>query len=242
MLDRLQAAFDSQRRFAAQASHELRTPLAIMGAEMDVAIDGAAVPEEARKLAQAIRKQVIRSERLVGGLLVLARSESTMRDDARLDLANLTGDVVGEHLAAADAAGIRLDLDLSTAAVAGDLVLFGHAIRNLVENAIRYNVPGGFVRVAVSASSDEAIVRVENSGRGIREDELQAMLQPFHRGFDQASRKAGGFGLGLAIVRSVVSEHAGRIEAIPRAKGGLVVIMRLPLRLHDADRNHTLTI
>lgn len=238
MLDRLHAAFESQRRFAAQASHELRTPLAIMGAEADLALADPSLPESDRELAQAIRKQVTRSERLVEGLLVLARSESTMRDDLPFDLADLTGDIVGEHLVAADAAGIRVELDLSTAMMSGDPVLVGHAIGNLFENAIRYNTRGGFVRISVEESMDEAMVRVENSGRLIQAAELEGMLRPFHRGLDQVSRKAGGFGLGLAIVRSVTSEHGGHIEAQPRADGGLLVEIRLPS--HPAGNQETI--
>lgn len=229
MLARLQAAFESQRRFAAQASHELRTPLAIMGAEADVALDDTSMTDDAHELALSIRKQVTRSERLVQGLLVLSRSDSTMRDDIVFDLAELAGDVVGDYLTLADAEGVRIHLELDEVRVHGDSVLLGPAIGNLVENAIRYNVHGGFVRIAVGPVEGQASVVVENSGRVIDSNEFAAMIRPFQRGLDQATRRAGGFGLGLAIVRSVAANHGGQLHILPRSEGGLVVRMSLPL-------------
>ena len=229
MLERLQAAFDSQRRFAAQASHELRTPLAIMRAEADVALSAPDATERERATARAIRTAAERSERLVAGLLVLARSESTMRDDDPIDLANLAGDVVGEYLRVADAAHIRIDLELDAARTTGDPVLLGQLIGNLVENGIRYNVSDGMLRVTVTCEPPWAVLRVRNSGRVIDEQELAALFRPFQRGLDQQSRKAGGFGLGLAVVRSVVEAHHGEIDATPLPEGGLEVAVRLPL-------------
>ena len=229
MLERLRAAFDSQRRFAAQASHELRTPLAIMRAEADVALSAPDATERERTTARAIRTAAERSERLVAGLLVLARSESTMRDDDPVDLANLAGDVVGEYLRVADAAHIRVDLELDAARTTGDPVLLGQLIGNLVENGIRYNVSDGMLRVTVTCEPPWAVLRVRNSGRVIDEQELAALFRPFQRGLDQQSRKAGGFGLGLAVVRSVVEAHHGEIDATPLPEGGLEVAVRLPL-------------
>ncbi len=150
MLDRLQAAFESQRRFAAQASHELRTPLAIIRAESDVALAAPDVTAREVEYATSIRDAADRSERLVDGLLALARSESTLRDSRRVDLAELAGDVVGEQTAAADAAGVELDLDLGEGVVMGDRTLLWRLIGNLVENAIRYNRPGGWARLTVT--------------------------------------------------------------------------------------------
>ncbi|HWV23780.1 MAG TPA: HAMP domain-containing sensor histidine kinase [Thermomicrobiales bacterium] len=229
MLARLQAAFESQRRFAAQASHELRTPLAIMGAEADVALGDKSMTGDARDLALAIRKQVTRSERLVQGLLTLSRSESTMRDDIVFDLADLAGDIVGDYLTLADAENVRINLELDEAHVKGDPVLLGPAIGNLVENAIRYNVPGGFVHIAAGVVEGQASVKVENSGRVIDPDELATMIRPFRRGLDQATRRAGGFGLGLAIVRSVTATHGGHLEIQRREEGGLLIRMSFPL-------------
>jgi signal transduction histidine kinase len=231
MLDRLQAAFEAQRRFAAQASHELRTPLAIMRAEADVALNAPDVTERERRLAEAIQHATERSERLVDGLLALARSESTLRDDTRVDLAELVGDVVGEQALAADAAGVELDLDLGEVdvTVSGDRALLWRLVGNLVENAIRYNQPKGWARVSVGVDGGQAVLRVANSGPRVASETVEALFEPFRRGVGSGRDRPAGFGLGLAIARTVVLAHGGEIEAAAPASGGLVVTARIPV-------------
>ena len=164
MLERLQEAFTAQRWFAAQASHELRTPLAVIRAEADVALASPDVSARERRLAETVRTAADRSERLVDGLLALARSESTLRDSVCLDLADLVGDVVGAQVRAAEAAGITLDLALESASIVGDRMLLERLAGNLVENAIRHNHRGGWVRVSVVNESDAVVLRVVNGG------------------------------------------------------------------------------
>jgi signal transduction histidine kinase len=233
MLDRLESAFQSQRHFAAQASHELRTPLAIIGAEADVALAAPDVTSRERDLALAVRAAAVRSERLVDGLLALSRSESSMRDRVRLDLADLAGDIAGEQVADADAAGIRLDLTLDQAVVWGDRALLERLIGNLLQNAIRYNHPGGWVRLDVRTEAIDgravASVQVENSGPVIPPSGIDALFAPFHRGDSAGRQRMSGHGLGLAIVRSVATAHEGRIEAHPGRDGGLRVRITLPV-------------
>lgn len=228
MLGRLEAAFAAQRRFAAQASHELRTPLAVMRAEADVALTAADATERERRLGAAIRTAVDRSERLVDGLLALSRSESTLRESARLDLAELVGDVVGDQARAADAAGLSLDLALETATVMGDRMLLDRLVGNLVENAIRYTPRGGWVRVAVATEAGSAVLRVANSGPVLAPQVIADLFEPFQRGRSDRTGRTRGFGLGLAIVRSVATAHDGEVAATSPAEGGLVVTVRLP--------------
>lgn len=225
MLARLEAAFAAQRRFSAEASHELRTPLAIIRAEADVALAAPDATERERQFANSIRDAVDRSEHLVDGLLALARSDSTLRDDAPIDLAELVGDVVGEQARAADAAGVEIDLDLGVATVAGDRTLLWRMVGNVVENAIRYNRRGGWIRVAVSSDGGSAVVRVENSGPAVDPARVAELFEPFRRG----TRERGGHGLGLAIVRSVVAVHGGVVVAEARESGGLAIVIRMPL-------------
>ena len=228
MLDRLQAAFQAQQGFAAQASHELRTPLSIVRAEAELTRDNPDLTESGRKSLDAILLAVQRSERLVDGLLALTRSESTMREAAVIDLADLAGDVVGEHVSDADEAGVHLDLSLSAAAVRGDSALLRQMIANLVQNAVNYNLPGGNVVVTVRAEEGTALLVVENSGPIVDQAEIDALFQPFIRG-EWARRNRPGFGLGLAIVRSIVTAHNGAITIDPLPTGGLRVSTRLPL-------------
>jgi signal transduction histidine kinase len=228
MLGRLEAAFAAQRWFAAQASHELRTPLAVIHAEADVALAAPDATDRERRLGEAVRTAAERSERLVDGLLALSRSESTLRDNAPLDLAELVGDVVGEQARAADAAGLVLDLALETAPVTGDRMLLERLVGNLVENAIRYNYRGGWVRVSVARHAGNAVLRVANSGPVMAPSAVTALFEPFQRGRSDRPGRPRGFGLGLAIVRSVATAHDGEVAATSPAEGGLVVTVRLP--------------
>lgn len=228
MLARLESAFAAQRAFAAQASHELRTPLAVMRAESEVALAAPDVTPREQDLAAAILQAADQSERLVAGLLALSRSESTLRDNAKVDLAELAGDVVGEQVSTANAYGVSLDLSLEAAIVLGDRMLLERLIGNLVENAIRYNLVGGWVQVSVFSRDSHAVLQVANSGPVLRPEAVSALFEPFQRGKHPASRRIGGFGLGLAIVRSVAYGHGGAVDATPRPDGGLVVTVQLP--------------
>lgn len=230
MLSRLEKSFESQKRFAAQASHELRTPLAIMGGEADVALADGNVSSDHKNMAAAIRTQVDRSERLVEGLLVLARSESSVINHQRLDLADLAGDVLEDVVSLADKAHLDIDADLQSAPVAGDAVLLGSMIFNLYVNAFQYNRPNGWIRVKAWQEEDVSLIQVENSGDKISDSEMDRLFRPFHRGvgLDHDNRKQGGFGLGMAIIRSVTAAHNGEVSASPRSGGGLDITVKVP--------------
>jgi signal transduction histidine kinase len=227
MLDRLQQAFESQRRFSAEASHELRTPLAIMRAEADVALASPDSTDRERELARTIVNAVDRSERLIDGLLALARSESTLRDHDEVDLAELVGNVVGEQVRAADQAGIALDLTLDPATVIGDRALLWRLVGNLIENGIRHGVRGGWMDVRIGTTDQFAVLTIANNGPVIPAEQVARLFEPFARG-DHARFVASGHGLGLAIVRSVTDAHAGTVSAVANPDGGLTVTVRLP--------------
>jgi signal transduction histidine kinase len=228
MLARLEAAFAAQRRFSAEASHELRTPLTIIRAEAEVALAADDATERERRLASSVRDAVDRSEQLVDGLLALARSESTLRDETTIDLADLVGDVVGEQAQSADAVGVELDLVLGVATVMGDRMLLWRMVGNLVENAIRYNRPQGWVKISVDTESRMVAVSVENSGPVVDPKVVAELFEPFHRGVWSRQGFPSGHGLGLTIVRSVAAIHGGRVEATARDGGGLLVMVLIP--------------
>ena len=227
MLERLQDAFESQRRFSAEASHELRTPLAIMRAEADVALASPDATERETTLARSIIQAVDRSERLVDGLLALARSESSLRDRDVVDLAELVGNVVGEQVIAADQAGIELDLTLDPAVVNGDRALLWRLAGNLIENGIRHGVRGGWLNISVGTNDGFAELKVANNGQTIPPEQVERLFRPFEQG-DHVRPSSGGLGLGLSIVRAVTDAHDGTISASANPEGGLTVIVRIP--------------
>jgi signal transduction histidine kinase len=230
MLSRLDAAFDSQRRFAANASHELRTPLAISRTEVDVALaDPHASTAELRAMAERVRDATERSERLIEGLLTLARSEREPRSGEPADLAAAAA-VALEHTRHQDgAAGLRLVTQLGPAVVVGDPDLLERMIANLVENGVRHNQPGGWLHVATGTFDGRAVVRVANGGSAIPADQVESLFEPFRRLGGRVASPARGAGLGLSIVRSVARAHGGDAAARALAGGGLEVIVQLPV-------------
>jgi signal transduction histidine kinase len=231
MLERLDAAFDSQRRFVANASHELRTPLSIIRAELDVTLSNPhPTVEEFAAMTEVVRQASERSERLLDSLLTLARSESVTLDHQTVDLGPLAGEVVAALEHEATARSVRVTSSLGRAEVRGDEVLLERLIENLVENALRYNRPGGWVVVDVSIGTDagQARLTVRNSGDEIRGDDVQSLFEPFRRLGPDRIHSDRGFGLGLAIVRAVATAHGGAVSATSPPEGGLEVVVELP--------------
>jgi signal transduction histidine kinase len=242
MLDRLQAAFEAQRRFVANASHELRTPLSVLRTEVDVTLsDPAADVEELRRMGAVVRDATRRADDLVTGLLMLARAESgaELGERAPLDLADLVVSALATVRTDASARGLRVLLRTAPAPTHGDPVLVERVVGNLLENAVRHNVTGGWLEVctgplgragAVGTGPDGAgaELRVASSGPEVAADGVDELFEPFRRGRVERTGAARGAGLGLSIVRAVVLAHGGSVEARPVVGGGLSVTVRLP--------------
>ena len=211
MLGRLDKAFTAQREFVANASHELRTPLTIIRTEIDVALSDPEVsPEELQDMGTAVTEAVDRSETLIDGLLVLASADADGRPVmTELDLAEIAADEVDVASAEAEALGLRLDLDLGPALALGERSLIERLIGNLVQNAVRHNVPDGWFRVKTASVGNKAVLTVANSGPLLAPEELERLFERFYRPDRSRSRKTGGFGLGLSIVKSVAGAHGG---------------------------------
>jgi len=222
MLGRLQAAFEGQQRFIANASHELRTPLAVMRATVDVVLDNPdSTPDDLRVMAADIRAAVDHAEHLIGALLLLARNERGLTVREKVDLATVAEDVLDGRLA-----GRRVHAALEPAVISGDPVLAERLIANLVDNAIRYNLPGGEVWVSTRAVAGGSELVVANTGPVIDPGDTGRIFQPFERLSDRTSYD--GFGLGLAIVASIAAIHGGTATARPRDDGGLSVTVTIP--------------
>jgi len=226
MLDRLSRAFDAQRRFVANASHELRTPLTINRTVLEVAIASRKNPPETKALADVLLGNTARHERLIEGLLTLARSERELSTRTPTPLA----DVVRSALDQMEdpPTGIEVEAELDAGTVGGDPVLLERCAVNLLENAVKYNVPGGRVWVRTGRRSGLAVLSVENTGRPVPSYEVERIFEPFQRLRTDRVGSAQGAGLGLSIVRAVVDAHGGTIQTVPRQDGGLAITIAFP--------------
>ncbi|WP_344142643.1 HAMP domain-containing sensor histidine kinase, partial [Polymorphospora rubra] len=221
MLERLNRAFDGQRRFVANASHELRTPLALNRALVELAMTRPGAPAEVRQLGESLLTVNERHERLIDGLLTLADSENEVTDRTPVDLAEVARHVADQI---AGPAGVRVELDLAAAPTAGDPVLLERLTQNLVENAVRHNVPvDGWLSVETAVVDGRATLTVSNSGPPVPGYEVESLFQPFRRLNRDRIAGTRGFGLGLSIVRAVARAHHGSVAAAPRPAGGLTV-------------------
>jgi len=237
MLERLDRAFDSQRRFVANASHELRTPLTINRTLLEVALQHPEASGSLRQLGTTLLAVNERHERLIDGLLTLASSEQRVAQRVLVDVADVARHVIAGSQGAAHAAGVAIRSTLRRAPVEGDPVLLERLVQNLVENAIRYNLPEyGWVITTSDVVDDHVVLSVENAGSLVPAYEIPVLFEPFRR---QPSTErlvdatgvatSRGAGLGLSIVRSVAQAHDGDVEATPREDGGLTVRVQIPL-------------
>ncbi len=232
MLDRLDGAFASQRRFVANASHELRTPLTEMRTLIDVTLAKPAT--SARQLTAvltSVRTAVDKSEELIEALLTLARSDRGLGATEVVDLPTAVEDAIDLISPAATARQIRIDTALAPAQVTGDRVLLERLVSNLIDNAVRHNVAGGLVLASTRHAAGVAELTVASSGEPISPGLVSGLFEPFRR-LSGRTGSQPGTGLGLSIVASVARAHGGRAEARARPDGGLEVQIRLPAAAH----------
>ncbi|MFF8957806.1 sensor histidine kinase [Streptomyces sp. NPDC014894] len=221
LLARLEKAFDSQRRFIANASHELRTPLATQRTAIQVGLAEGCAEAEVAATREILLESNRHSERLIEGLLTLARGERGLERRDDVDLGEVAVEEARRHSVTAEVTGCSL--------VRGNRPLLDRLVGNLVANAVAYNVPGGTVSVRV----EDGVLTVENTGPVIPEEEIPALFEPFRRG-EGRDRMGAGAGLGLSIVRSIALAHDGGVTAGPGPEGGLTVTVSLPVSLTAA--------
>jgi signal transduction histidine kinase len=224
VLGRLEGAFDAQRQFVANASHELRTPLTLERAMVEVALaDPEADADSLRLTCQRVLATGEQQERLIEGLLTLARSQRGLEENEPLDLREVSGHVLEAFTANRNGDGVSLDSDLGAAAVSGDERLVERLVSNLVDNALRHNVANGWVHVWTGVRGGRPTLCVANSGPTIVPADVDALLEPFRRAGADRARHRDGHGLGLSIVAAIAAAHGARLRASPRAEGGLDV-------------------
>ncbi len=234
MLQRLARAFDTQRRFVANASHELRTPLTINRTLLEVALADPQASEDLRVVGRTLLATNARHQRLIDGLLLLARSERGLDTRTPVDLSDVAHSALTSVRPAIAEAGITLHEDLGTARTAGEPVLLEHMVHNLLDNAVKYNTHGGAVWLRTWRQDSGSLVFVANTGPTVAPYEIPRLFEPFRRLAEDRVGSERGAGLGLSIVESVVRAHAGVINMVPRQGGGLEVTVRVPAAPPDA--------
>ncbi len=222
MLDRLERAFQAQRRFVADASHELRSPLTVLKGDIDVALRRERAPEEYRAALESGREEVERMSALAQNLLTLARADAGLLPDQLrpLDLAAIASRVVERERRVAAEAGVALELEAAPAPAHGDAPLLERAIGNLVENAVKYSLSGARITVRCGTRDGAAVAEVDDTGPGIGPEQAAHVFDRFYRGDPARSRDAGA-GLGLPIARAIAEAHRGTLELVRPGPGAL---------------------
>lgn len=233
MMERLELAFEQQSRFVADAAHELRTPLATLRTNIEVlTLDGNASAADYKATMPVLERTINRLERLVADLLVLSRDNQIAHDTVMLGA--LLDDTLTElmPLTSEQHVSLHLDGDLD-AAILGDAGLLSRMFMNLVENAIRYNHPGGSVTVRVAEQPDVTLITVCDTGIGLSVEAQMHIFERFYRVDPSRARHTGGAGLGLSIVQRILEQHGAAIhvESIPNQGSAFTVSMRRPSRL-----------
>jgi signal transduction histidine kinase len=230
LLARLEAAFEAQRRFVANASHELRTPLAMMRTSLDVAAakPGPAAPQ-IRVLDGKLREGLDRADRLLEGFLTLARAQrGALPERATVPLPDVVGAALETRHTAMAAKRIELRQELAEAHLTGSEILLSRMVENVIDNAIRHNEPSGWIRVATRTDGDSALLIVESGGPPLEPSEVRELAQPFRRLGAERTNSRNGVGLGLSIVAAIAEAHGGALELGARTEGGLRVEIELP--------------
>ncbi|MFM7214158.1 MAG: sensor histidine kinase, partial [Verrucomicrobiota bacterium] len=229
--DRLEDAFERQRRFTADASHELRTPLTVMISEAQTTLSKPRSAEEYRETVETCLDEAQRMRRLTASLLELSRldSERPASPSERTDLGALALGIL-DHLetSLASGRGLRFHRDCASAPLDGHPEALVQVVTNLVSNAIQHTPPGGEVRVMTGSEGGEAVLMVSDTGAGIAAEDLPHVFERFYRADRSRTGSEGHAGLGLAIVKAIVENHRGGIEVESTLGLGTTVTVRFP--------------
>jgi signal transduction histidine kinase len=231
MLERLEHAFESQKQFIQDASHELRTPIAIAQTNIEVLeMEGKATREDYKQLVDIIKLSLQRMNDVNNNLLLLSEGTPAQSRWARVDIVNLLNEVYEEANAEAKTSAVNLEWQPvdTMLFVRGDSMHLKQVMINLVDNAIKYNRPGGSVKLSVRVDANNIVIQVSDTGTGIPQEDLDHIFDRFFRVEKSRSRDRGGSGLGLAIVRKIVEDHGGAVSVESTMGEGSTFYVVLP--------------
>ena len=229
MLERLNNAFAAQRQFTGNAAHELRTPLTLMQAQLDLfsSEHPDVLPETAEFLA-LLREQTERLTRLTKTLLEMSNLRQVARNE-QIQLAPMIEEIFTDLAPLVEKRGITLEADGDGVMTGSDALIY-RLIFNLTENAVKYNRPGGSVRVCVIQETEKLLIRVSDTGCGIPDEYQQSIFQPFFRVDKSRSREYGGAGLGLSLVWEIANLHGGSVWVEESSEKGTTIAVELPVQ------------
>jgi signal transduction histidine kinase len=226
---RLEASFEAQRHFVANASHELRTPLTRERSMLQVALDDPETTSETwRDTAREVLASNAEQEELIEALLALASSEGGLDQREPVDLAAITGEVLLVPRPELDRLGLHVEAATRPAILYGDPLLTERLVANLVDNAVRHNIPGGSVQITTGTTGGRAVLAVASTGPVIPPAEVGRLFQPFQRLHARRASNGHGHGLGLSIVRAIATAHGATIGARALPGGGLAIDVTFP--------------
>jgi signal transduction histidine kinase len=230
MLERLDTAFATQRRFVANASHELRTPLTMMRTAIDVTLAKPSLTaSQLTDMAVRVRRSIDKAESMIEALLTIAVSDQGKLSTEFTDLATLAEDAIDAAAPTIERLNLKVDAELDPAGVVGDPQLLERMISNLVDNAVRHNEPGGWIRLRTGSSDAAAYLKIANSGPFVPDDAVPSLFEPFRR-MEARTGTRDGVGLGLSIARSVATAHHAIVTASSQPGGGLDISVLIPHR------------
>ena len=229
MLERLNDAFAAQRQFTGNAAHELRTPLALLQAQLELfSAEHPDMQPETAEFLSLLREQTERLTRLTKTLLEMSNLRQVARNE-RIRLAPMIEEIFADLAPLSDKCGVTLTAKGDGIMTGSDALIY-RLIFNLTENAVKYNRPGGSVRVSVAREPEKLLIRVSDNGCGIPEEYQQSIFQPFFRVDKSRSREYGGAGLGLSLVWEIADIHGGSVRVEESSKNGTVIAAEFPIQ------------